>query len=75
MAKFPYLVCAEDPLNFRAATVEAEDALEALELALPHVRLWRAEAQVEGRPFNPRGGVRIIAKSGQFQAVKVQRAG
>lgn len=73
--KFQYLVCAEDPLNFRAATVEAEDVVDAIEQALPEIRLWRLEARAEGRPFNPRGGVRVIAKSGQFQAVRVPKTG
>lgn len=68
--KYPFLVCAEDPLHFRAVTVDAEDVVDALEQAVEHARLWRTEARTAGHFFNPRGGVRVIAKSGQFQAVR-----
>lgn len=71
MTKYPYLVCAEDPIHFRAVTVEAEDQVDALEQAVALVKVWREDARKLGRPFSPRGGVRVFAKSGQFKAVKV----
>lgn len=75
MTKYPYLVVAEDPLHFRAATVEAEDAVDALEQAVAQVKAWREEARRDGWAFTPRGGIRVIAKSGQFQAARVEKAG
>lgn len=67
---YPYLVCAEDPLQFRADTVYARDLVHACELGAALVRKWRADAADKGEAFAPRNGVRVFAKSGSFSAVK-----
>ncbi len=67
---YPYLVCADDALAFKADTVHARDLVHACELGAKLVRKWRADAAAKGEVFAPRNGIRVFPKTGTFSAIK-----